>query len=350
MVLFNIQLWMAINLIIFFLTKHYIDILLTKRYINCMNEQKQKYSIQVVTNRTGLSQHVIRVWEKRYEAVVPERTDTNRRMYSDEDILRLQLLNKATKAGHKISQIANLSKEELEKIVNADSVAVNKSENDLPETNLEFETLESILNQCIIAAKDLNSSELEKLLTRSLIYHSIPAVIEQLIAPLLRKIGNLWRDGDFRVSHEHAAAAVIRSVLGNVLNGRDLPQNAPGILVSSPSGQLHELGALLVAVTASNFGWKVTYLGPNLTAEEIAGAAIQSHVKAVALSIIYPANDLSVVQELQKLRKYLPENIKIIVGGRAAFSYRKTLDEINAFLLKDTPSFCAVLDSIELEV
>ena len=55
------------------------------------------------------------------------------------------------------------------------------------------------------------------------------------------------------------------------------------------------------------------------------------------------------VQELQKLRKYLPENIKIIVGGRVAFSYRNTLEEINAFLLKDTPSFCAILDSIELE-
>jgi methylmalonyl-CoA mutase cobalamin-binding domain/chain len=152
------------------------------------------------------------------------------------------------------------------------------------------------------------------------------------------------------VSHEHAAAAVIRSVLGNILNGQELSPNAPNILVSSPSGQLHELGALLVAVTASNFGWRVTYLGPNLTAEEMAGAAIQSQAKAVALSIIYPANDLYVIQELHKLRNYLPDNIHIIVGGRAAFSYRKTLEEINAFLLKDTPSFCAVLDSIEGEV
>jgi methylmalonyl-CoA mutase cobalamin-binding domain/chain len=315
-----------------------------------MNKENQKYSIQVVANRTGLNQHVIRVWEKRYAAVVPERSNTNRRLYSEEDIQRLLLLKKATKEGHKISQIANLSLKDLADLLQIHSIELDKGERKtISNEEQGFEPLESFLTQSIDAAKNLDSAELERLLTQSLVYHSIPAVIEQLVTPLLRKIGDLWRDGDFRVSHEHAAAAVIRSVLGNILHAQDLPQNAPNIVICSPTGQLHELGALLVAVAASNFGWRITYLGPNLTAEEIAGAAIQSKARAIALSIIYPANDLLVVQELQKLRKYLPQHIKIIVGGRAAFSYRKTLEEINAILLRDTPSFCAILDSIEAE-
>ena len=68
-----------------------------------------EYSIKVVARRTGLSPHVIRAWERRYGAVEPERSATGRRLYSDTEIERLQALERATRAGHSIGQIAQLS-------------------------------------------------------------------------------------------------------------------------------------------------------------------------------------------------------------------------------------------------
>ena len=76
-----------------------------------------KHSIQVVSRLSGLSPHVIRVWEKRYGAVTPVRTGTNRRLYSEEEIQRLRLLSRATAAGHRIGVIAHLGIRDLERLV-----------------------------------------------------------------------------------------------------------------------------------------------------------------------------------------------------------------------------------------
>src|SRR5574342_712996 len=77
----------------------------------------QKYSIKIVARKTGLSPHAIRIWEKRYAVVSPMRTPTNRRLYSDADIQRLLLLQRATAAGHAIGQVAHLTNENIQKII-----------------------------------------------------------------------------------------------------------------------------------------------------------------------------------------------------------------------------------------
>ena len=72
-----------------------------------------RFPIKIATEKSGLTSHVIRMWEKRYEAVVPDRTETQRRLYSDEDIERLRLLRIATESGHRISDVARLPSEQL---------------------------------------------------------------------------------------------------------------------------------------------------------------------------------------------------------------------------------------------
>ena len=79
-------------------------------------DRPNRHPIQVVSRRTGLSQDVIRVWERRYHAVSPERSPTNRRLYSDEDIQRLALLRRATKGGRRIGDVAGLSDEQVQRI------------------------------------------------------------------------------------------------------------------------------------------------------------------------------------------------------------------------------------------
>ena len=99
--------------------------------------------------------------------------------------------------------------------------------------------------------------------------------------------------------------------------------------------KLHELGAVMVAAAANDLGWRVVYLGPSLPAAEIAGVAAQNHARAVALSIVYPEDDPRLGPELEALRAYLPAEIALLVGGRAAEGYSETLGKVGALRPND---------------
>ena len=88
-------------------------------------------AIKVVAQRTGLSAHVIRIWEKRYGAVEPERTGTNRRLYSDEQVERLSLLREITQHGHSIGHVAKLPTEKLRELA-TQSLVTNPYPNPKP--------------------------------------------------------------------------------------------------------------------------------------------------------------------------------------------------------------------------
>ena len=145
-------------------------------------------------------------------------------------------------------------------------------------------------------------------------------VIEKVIVPLMQQIGELWNAGVLRMTHEHLASAVMRNFLWNLRGAYVVSPKGPQLVVTTPAGQLHDIGALIVTATARAEGWGVIYLGPNLPAEEIA-AAVQPGVKAIALSIMYPPDDPYLVGELTKLRRYLSPDVRMLVGGRAAHAY-----------------------------
>jgi methanogenic corrinoid protein MtbC1 len=307
--------------------------------------EEPRYGIKVVARRTGLTLHVIRIWEKRYNAVSPLRTDTNRRLYSEAEIERLILLRQATLAGHAIGQVAPLSNERIQTLLSTDKApAMAKAENaktDVVSTQLHLDT-------CIAAVKQLNADALEAALLRATVVFSKPVLIDQILIPLIHQVGDLWREGTLRVMHEHLTTSVVRTVWGNIKNGVELPASAPRLIVTTPAGQVHELGALLAASVATTVGWRVTYLGPNLPAEEIAAAVAQNQAKIVALSIVYPTDDLHLEQELKLLRSYLPPEVVIIVGGRASGNYREILSAIGAVNITDMASFRAMLETLRL--
>jgi methanogenic corrinoid protein MtbC1 len=307
-------------------------------------EKMYKYPIKVVSQITGLSVFVIRSWEKRYEVVTPSRTETNRRLYSEDDIEKLKLLNDAIHSGHNIGGIASLSVSELKTILgNKNSfTATNKVESN----EYTFEDNESFLDNCIEAVKIYDAKTLETILLKASAKLSQPQLIEDLIIPLVYKIGDLWHDGDIRIANEHLASSVIRSFLSNLVEQHIPSENAPIIISATPRGQDHELGALIVGVTAASVGWKVIYLGPNLPEVEIAAVADSLGARVVALSIVYPGDDPQLKKDLLNLKKMLPANVSLMVGGRAADGYLDILNEINAVVVKDMKQLRNELNTI----
>jgi MerR family transcriptional regulator, light-induced transcriptional regulator len=301
-----------------------------------------QHSIKIAARKSGLTPHVIRVWEKRYDAVSPDRTDTNRRRYSEAEIERLTLLRIATHAGHSISTIAKLPIEQLRQIISELQPAP------VPAATRAGTAAGREIEASVAAIERLNTLELEEILGRAAVAFGQHGLLEKVVGPLAIKIGELWREGVITAAHEHFASSVIRSFLFR--NSKPFAQNGhtPTLIVGTPAGQLHELGAVMVAAAANDLGWRIVYLGTSLPAAEIAGAAIQNHARAVALSIVFPGDDPNLPQELETLRKHLPEEIKIIAGGRAAESYAPTLKRIGAIHSRELSEFYQVLERMRV--
>lgn len=277
-----------------------------------------KHSIKFAAQKAGLTTHVIRVWEKRYDAVSPNRTDTNRRSYSDDEIERLSLLRVATLAGHNIGSIARLPTEKLRELAGD---APSTQSNGLKVDNKAA----SIIAEGVSAVIEHDSVKLESVLSRAAVLYGNHGMLERMVGPLATRIGDLWQEGTITAGHEHFASAVIRNFLIRNSKPYAMAGTTPTLIVATPAAQLHELGAVMVAAAANDMGWRVVYLGTSLPALEIAGAAVRHQARAVALSVVFPGDDPNLPGELETLRGNLPADTKIIVGGRAAESYAATL-------------------------
>jgi methanogenic corrinoid protein MtbC1 len=170
--------------------------------------------------------------------------------------------------------------------------------------------------------------------------------LDTLVVPLLECVGTRWREGTLRPVHGHLVSAVLRRVLDRVTESASSPLATANLVVATPAGQVHEFGALLVAATAAAEGWRVTYLGADLPAEDIAEAAARTAARAAALSVIYPAGDPALKDELRRLRTALPKHVALLVGGAASSAYGAVLDEIGAIRPNDLAQLRAHLQTL----
>ncbi len=301
------------------------------------------HPIQIAAARSGLSPHVIRVWERRYGAIKPKRGHAQRRLYSDTEIERLALLREATAAGHPISTIAQLNATELDGLLAKSHTAKRAAVSRAMDAGTSFR------GEALEAVKRLDATALDQSLQRGLVALGHQGFLQVVVAPLADEIGVHWREGSITAAHEHFFVGAAKAFLGRASKQFAPEAGTPELISCTPIGQLHELGAFMVAVAATHLGWRVAYLGASLPAAEIAGAAQQNNAAAVALSIIYPEDDPNLPEELLALRRYLPKETRIVAGGRAAPAYGETLARIGAIVV-DTLGECSqALDRLRRE-
>lgn len=309
-----------------------------------MQDQEQqrtvtRHSIGLVSRRTGLKPDVIRAWERRYQAIAPSRTGTNRRFYSDEEVERLTLLRRATLAGRQIGQVCHLTTEQLKQLVAEDEDAINRA----PHINRPAPLREGVVGNrvegCVAAIEDLDSRALQYQLDHAALELTPIQVIQNLLVPLLQEIGDRWEEGTLRVAHEHMASAVISGYLTTLLSSYATVDPNPTIVIGTPSRQLHDLGALMVAASAASEGWRVIYLGANLPVDELAAAARQKAARVLAVSLVYPSDDPLLERDLLRLKRLLGDDIRLVFGGRSAASYREVIERISGISVEDMGEF-----------
>lgn len=311
---------------------------------------QHRHPMRVVTRRTGLSADLLRAWERRHEVVKPSRSEGGRRLYSDEDIERLRLLYRATLAGRNIGQVAELSMRALASLVQrdveADAAAERTSEGAQAEDVAPPKSVTEYLGDCLLAVERLDAATLDAMVRRAALVLPLGALLDGLVLPLLERVGTGWREGSLRPVHEHLASVVLRRLLDRSIESASSPLATSSLVVATPAGQVHEFGALLVAATAAIEGWRLTYLGANLPAEDIVEAAIRTRPSAVVLSVVFPAGDPMLADELRRLRATLPRTIALVVGGAASSAYSRVLEEIGAIRPGSLQEFRAQLPSL----
>jgi DNA-binding transcriptional MerR regulator/methylmalonyl-CoA mutase cobalamin-binding subunit len=302
---------------------------------NAADPALPRYPVRVVATRTGLSPHVLRAWERRYQVVVPTRTDGGQRLYSDLDIERLRKLRRLVEAGHAISRLARLTAEQLDQVNEGELQSAGPG----PEPGEAGARVEEALG----AATRFDAARFEAVLERAALSFGIPAFLDQIAAPAMERIGHGWADGSVSVGQEHMATAAFRRVLGWLLRANEVYGPAPRIVVATPPRQVHELGALMAAVSAAAEGWKVTYLGPDMPVAELVRAAEETGADAVALSVVYPDEIEGLFAALRRPGQGLPPEIPLIVGGAAMRHRRQEAESVGALVVETLAEFRSVL-------
>src|SRR5918995_545713 len=179
--------------------------------------REPRHPIRVVAERTGLTPNVLRAWERRYGLVAPGRSEAGQRLYSDADIERIALLAKASHAGRPVGRTAALSLEQLRKLVAEDA------EHGAPRPTLAAE----YRDRAFTAVAELRTSRLQTILRSAVFSLGATAYLDEVAAPLLRRIGDAWHAGEIGIAHEHAASAVMRGTLEWLMDSLDVSDGAP---------------------------------------------------------------------------------------------------------------------------
>lgn len=290
-----------------------------KRDALASEQEAPRHPIAVVAERTGLSPDLLRIWERRYRAVEPTRRADGHRAYSDDDIARLRLLHAATAAGRSIRQVAGLSTQELSRIAAEDMAARReRAAGPGPERGDPSASPSAVVEQALASTATLQSSELEHLLRRSAARFGLTEFIEEIAVPLLRRIGDQWHAGESTIAQEHLASSLVHDILSESMRSMVRASGSEAIVIATPTGERHSIGAALIGASAAADGWRVVYLGADLPADEIAGAALATGARVVALSLIYVQDLDRTLDEVKALRARLPASVAVVVGGAGA--------------------------------
>ncbi len=230
------------------------------------------YSIHQTEIITGINAHTLRKWESRYSFIKPQRSKSNIRFYTEDDIRNLLNINLLVSMGVKLSKIDHLTKAEIEDKIKENLESSNGS-------------IENLINHTL----DFNEIEFERILDENISQLGMEQCIIHFIYPFLNRVGILWGINTVLPAEEHFVTSIItRKILAHIESLPIPDQDSRKMLMFLPPQEYHEIGLLLAYYIVLNAGWRVVYLGANVPNENIKSLINKVHPDVIFTMFTLP--------------------------------------------------------------
>lgn len=223
-----------------------------------MNTIKTSFSIKDLENLSGIKAHTIRIWEKRYNLLVPERTDTNIRTYNLRSLQKLMNISFLNSNGYKVSRIAALNEFQIASKVKEISYLGN--------------TETHAFNAFKLAMLNFDQLLFYNTYNRLLEEKSFREVFYDLFIPIIQDIGLLWQTLTITHSHEHFLSIHIRQkVLIHIerIQSANPKPNTKTFVLFLPHNEIHDIGLLFINYELLSRGYHTIYLGESVPIEDL---------------------------------------------------------------------------------
>lgn len=292
-----------------------------------LNNIKTQFSIKDLENFTGIKAHTIRIWEKRYKLLTPQRTDTNIRFYNSDNFLKLLNVNLLYNNGFKISKIAELSDTDIE--LRAREVASDRA------------VEQAALNQLKVAMVNFDTVLFNDTYNKLLASKSFREIFMEIFIPFLEYIGLLWQTKSIKPAHEHFISnLIIQKIQANIEKNQSINYKKSDrvFVLFLPIDEIHELGLLYLHYELSLRGQHSIYLGPNIAIDHLSDlTALHSNINFISYFTVQPADD-----EIYNYLHELDEKILTESNNQFWFLGRKALDYSLNGTLKNVKAFKSV--------
>ena len=265
----------------------------------------ERYSIRDIDKLSGIKAHTIRVWERRYGIVKPQRTGTNRRRYGDEELRRIINISILRRNGFKISAIARLSDSDIEGKVSYLSKEVFNSDTQI--------------DSMVKAMVDLNEKALNDLLNRSMMNRGLEETMTALVFPFLKRIGFMWQTGSADTGSEHFVSNIFRQKLIASIENLSpvLKPKSKKVILFLPEKEMHEMGLLFFHYLVKKAGHESLYLGQSTPLSSVVSESRQWGADILITGLMSGYPDIKPDDYIKDLAASFPGQ-KILIAGELA--------------------------------
>lgn len=285
---------------------------------------ERTYRINVAAEMSGVSEGLIRAWERRYGVLKPKRTPSGYRSYTEADIAVLKRLKQLTEEGVSIAEAVKL----LPSIKRDVREQLDKAERATPRVPRPGQT-DKWRQEILVAAERLDQQAIEAVLDEAMV--SMPPVTfwDELLAPLQREVGERWHSGTLTIAEEHLVTQASRQRVIALLHQAPKRSKRHVVCACFPQED-HELGLMGAALKFRHAGWRVTFLGARTPAEHLARVVRVSHPQVVALSCVNDEGEDAFRETLSELMRERGAGARFLVGGRVGEKYRHVVEDLGA--------------------
>lgn len=304
------------------------------------------FDIRQVVDLTGISEFTLRGWEGRYQAFQPHRTETGRRLYKREDILKIQALKLLVERGHRIGKIALLPLKELQLLLEERTSPTPAAAPAAAPKSRAHKPTSADVKKLLQLADRFEWDQVKKLLSKKRSQLTPRKFILELLMELIGEINHQVIMGHFSITQEHIFSSLIKEHLFSLrAHAGPSKKSRVQLVLATPEGDIHEIGLLIAATLASLRGVPTLYLGPNTPKVEMCDACLR--LKATHLLIAATVNKTEGAKEdllgfVHYVDQHLPPQVQLWMGGRLS-QHTKALKLRRDFAVFDS------LESLDLE-